>query len=500
VLLSTAAVMLAAALLAAPGQQGSAQGQAPPAQTQTAPPQPAQAPPQAQPQAAQPGQQPTRAGRRTPRPSKRRPGSSAEASFEETRQPRDGGPVQQNLALTANVVAGYDDNLTGGQGAGSSASPNAFVSGTAVFAGATLAYSRGNRRHSFWVDGTGTLAGYPDNLDRPAPGAAASIGARTALGRDSTLAVSERASYDPLFSVISQGAGGAPMPPGAGEAAADTGLFERESVTSDTSASLDRRWSRNDATSLSYGYSVRRYLEDDNGDSRSHSVAADYRRRIATGVRARADYRYGNTEYTYFQEGDRPLREHRIEGGFEVEKQLSRHRQLSLSCSAGATHVASVNSATRQPYETWVPSGRADLTYTLTQDWFLNGGYRRDFSFLYGVTDDVYATDTAFLGVGGPVAPRTSLSVGTSYGNWQTLLASGVNETLHVYGGMVQVRVLISETVAATADYAYYYHRYSNPGALPAGFPAEYDRHAVRAGFTFYFPLAGASPSPPSRR
>jgi hypothetical protein len=89
--------------------------------------------------------------------------------------------------------------------------------------------------------------------------------------------------------------------------------------------------------------------------------------------------------------------------------------------------------------------------------------------------------------------------VGTSYGNWQTLLASGVNETLHVYGGSVQVRVLISSTVAATAAYNYYYHRYSDPAALPAGFPAEYDRHAVRAGFTFYVPLAGTSPSPPGR-
>ncbi len=407
--------------------------------------------------------------------------------------------MQQNLALTANVVAGYDDNLTGGLGAGSSPSPSAFVSGTTVFAGATLAYSRGNRLHSFWMDGTGTVAGYPENLDRPALGAAASIGARTALGRDMTLNVSERAGYDPLFSVVSEGAGGAPVPPGAGAAASATGLFERESVTSNTSASLDRRWSRNDATSLSYGYFVRRYLEGDDGDTWSHSVAADYRRRIATGLRARADYRYENTGYTSLQ-GGRPLREHRVEGGFEVEKQLSRRRQLSLSFTAGATNVASVSSATREPYETWAPTGRADLAYALTQDWSLSGGYRRDFSFLYGVTDDVYSTDTAFVGVGGPVAPRTSLRVGTSYGNWQTLLASGVNETLHVYGGTVQVRVLISSIVAATADYYYYYHRYSNPGALPAGFPPEYDRHAVRAGFTFYFPLAGASSSPPSRR
>lgn len=162
----TSALMLVAALLAAPGQQGSAQvQQAPPAQTQASPPKPAQAPPEAQPQAAPPVQQPARPGKRTPRPSKRRPGSAGEPSFEESRQSRDGGPVQQSLALSANVAAGYDDNLTGGLGAGSGTSPNAFVSGTVVSAGATLAYARGNRLHAFWMDGGGSLSGYPDNLD-----------------------------------------------------------------------------------------------------------------------------------------------------------------------------------------------------------------------------------------------------------------------------------------------------------------------------------------------
>jgi hypothetical protein len=85
------------------------------------------------------------------------------------------------------------------------------------------------------------------------------------------------------------------------------------------------------------------------------------------------------------------------------------------------------------------------------------------------------------------------LEVGANYGNWKTSLASGINDTLNVYGASAQLRVSLTDVIAATAAYYYYYHRYSNPGSLPEGFPAEYDRHAFRVGLTLWVPLAGTS-------
>ena len=143
-----------------------------------------------------------------------------------------------------------------------------------------------------------------------------------------------------------------------------------------------------------------------------------------------------------------------------------------------------------------MPTGRASLTYGFSPDWSLESGYRRDFSLFYGATDDVYATDTAYLRIGGLLSARTSLQAGATYSNWQTLVASGVNETLNVYGGTLQLRVMLSRAVSATAGYYYYYHLYSDPGALPEGFPAEYDRHAVRVGISLWVPLAGTSTPP----
>ena len=150
-------------------------------------------------------------------------------------------------------------------------------------------------------------------------------------------------------------------------------------------------------------------------------------------------------------------------------------------------------------YASWLPIGRANVDVNLSADWSVRGGYRRDLSLLQGVTDELYTTDTAFVTTNGMLTRRLALLIGATYSNWVTPVASGVNDTMDVYGASVGIRFLLSDSVAATAGYYYYVHRYSNPASLPEGFPAEYDRQAVRAGVTFFFPLAGTSSSPPSR-
>ncbi len=54
---------------------------------------------------------------------------------------------------------------------------------------------------------------------------------------------------------------------------------------------------------------------------------------------------------------------------------------------------------------------------------------------------------------------------------------------MDVYGGSVRLRIRLTGNLSTAVDYYYYHHRSSNPAALPAGFPADYDRNAVRVGF-----------------
>ena len=396
------------------------------------------------------------------------------------------------------MLAGYDDNLTAGLGSGSGTSPTAMVSGTTASVDGTLGYFRGNSLRSFQLDTTGSLIGYPDNLENPAPAGSLNASGRTPMGRATTLGLSARVSYEPLFSVLSPGAGTGPLPPGVAQPAPTTGLFERNSWSSSTGVSLDRRWGRRDTTTLGYTYRMQEFTDDDYGDSTWHDVTAGYRRIASSQVKAGADYRYRNGEYADSQDLVRPTVEQRVEGVTEFVGAPSRRRSYSLLLAAGAGYLESVN-ASGATFTSWLPIGRARLTFDVSSSWSVEGGYQRDLSLLQGVTDEVYTTDTASVTTRGMLSRRVALRLGATYSNWVTTVASGVNDTMDVYGATLGLRFLLTDSLAATASYHYYLHRYSNPASLPAGFPAEYDRQAVRVGLSMFFPLAGTASRQVSR-
>jgi hypothetical protein len=478
--LSKAAACLTVALILAPARPGFAQAPPPAGTTATA----------QQPEQTKPEEK--RQPKRQPRTSKRQPSPSGQGSFDATRTSRDGGPTRQELTLAVNVLGGYDDNLTAGLGSGSGTSPDAMVSGATGSVDGTLGYFRGNSLRSVRLDTTGSLLGYPGNLENPAPAGSVSAAVRTPMGRDLTLGLSQRAAYEPLFNVLSPGSGSGPLPPEVVQPSPTTGLFERNSWSSTSGVSLEGRWGRKDTTTLAYAYRLQEFTDDDYGDNTWHDATASYRRILSSQVMAGADYRYSNGEYADSNDFIRPTIEHRVEGVTEFVGAPSRRRSYALLLAAGAGYLESVN-AGGASFTSWLPIGRARLSFDVSSGWLVEGGYQRDLSLLQGVTDDVYTTDTAYVTTSGMIASRASLRIGGTYSNWVTPVASGVNDTMDVYGATLGIRFLLTDSLAATAGYYYYFHRYSNPGSLPAGFPAEYDRQAVRVGLTMFFPLAGTT-------
>lgn len=395
------------------------------------------------------------------------------------------------------VVAGHDDNLTGGSGTGEAIVPRAMASGSVQSLDATLRYFHGNTARSFRVLSTGNVLAFPDYLQRPAAGGVISMDARTRMGDDWTFRASERAGYEPFFDVFSPGGGGIPLAAGISQAVPATAIFELRSLNSLSLVSIGRQWTGRDSTAVSYSYEMRHFIRAERGDNISHTVGTEYRRRLTPATTARAAYAYGNREYTAYGGTQRPIREHRIEGGPEIEKVLSRRRRFSLFLAAGANYFESIGSITREPYHVWVPIGSASATLVLSSALSVDGGYRRGFSLLPGLTDEVYTTDTAFLTTRLLVTRHTEVRIGGTAGNWKTALAAGGADRLRVYGASLQLNVPLTASVAATAGYNYYRHHYSNPSQLPAGFPPAYDRQAFRVGLTLVLPLVGTSPSSP---
>jgi hypothetical protein len=400
------------------------------------------------------------------------------------------------MTLTASALGGYDDNLAADIGSGTGTVPTAAASGYTGYFDGALDYLYGNSDHSLRASASGNVRTFSDYLEDPAVGGTATVSGSTRLGRRHTLGGSQQIRYEPLFTSGSSYTSGLPLPPGVSGTVPTAGLLSRRSLSSLSSVSLDREWSRRDSTRLGYSYTTQQF-EDDYGDNSFHRVVAEYRRTVSRAARVRAGYRYGRGDFTDYGGTTRPYREHTIDGGPEIETALSPRRRLGLSIGGGATYTETLSSVTGEDYDYWVPFGSVTATVDLTPTWSLAGGYSRGFSVLQGLTEEIYSTDTVFVRTGGPLAARTDLVIGGTFASGRTPTASGVEDDFDVYGASAVLRYGITRTVSATAGYYYYHHVYSNPAALPTGFPGEYDRNAVRVGITVWAPLLGAPAVPP---
>ena len=476
-------------LLVASGP-AAAQGAGQPVQEPAAPAVPPPGTPQEPEEKAQP---PARQGRvgGPSRRERREPQASSSRGGMRARTPRTGGPVTQTLLLDANLMGGYDDNLGGGTGGGiGGINPAAMASGTVGTLDGGLAYRRGNARHSLQLGSRGMAFAYPDYLDGPVAGVNATVGVNTTLGRSTAFDGSQRVAYEPFFSAFSPDAGAGLPSPAVDQAIPVTGLFERRSLLSHSALSLTQPFGAQSLTA-GYAYGTRRFDDAVGGDNTSHTANAGYAVAVSDAVRVRGNYQYTDLEFADVDDNVRPTRTDRLDGGLDVEVAASRSRVITFTITGGAARLQSVSRLDGLPYSTWVPVGAASVKVPLSRAWLLDAGYRREFSLLQGLTNDVYANDMASLSLGGLLTRRTLLQVGGSFGTWRTPLASGVESTIDVYGGSIQLMQMLTDRVGVVGSYNYYHHRFGAGVELPEGFPSEYDRNAVRLGITLRFPLIG---------
>ena len=280
---------------------------------------------------AEPVEAPPRQGQprsRAPGPGAARATAGAPASrlpglFEGNRISRQNDATRQELTLTANLLGGYDDNLTAGFGTGAGSVPETAASGSAQYADASLTLSR--KRGALDSARNERQPPHVPTLHRASSaGGAAVIEATTLLGQKQTLTVGERIGYEPMFNAASRLAS---VPTPGIDAIPVAGLFLRQSFNSTSSAAIDHRWTRRDTTRLAYNYAAQQF-EDSFGDNTAHNLSAEYRRRLSRGLRLRAGYDYLNGEYTDYADATRPNLQHTVEGGPE-----NRNRAVSTGAA-----------------------------------------------------------------------------------------------------------------------------------------------------------------------
>jgi hypothetical protein len=416
-------------------------------------------------------------------------------------QQRNGDPMRQELTLTGNLLGGYDDNVGAQLGSGAGSVPVAATSGSSGFSDVMLEYFRGTNKRSILIRSLGNLTMYPDYLDHAVPGAKARFVGVTPLGQKDSLRVSTQVRYESLFTPFVDAGSEAGVSDVTNSASSVTGvgvpigLFERPSWVTSSKVYLTRNWSRRDTTVVAYNYFTQRYT-DGNGNNDFHHAAGEYRRTMSRSVDLRVGYQYLNGRSTDYGGVTRPFIHQTVEGGTNYSKRLGGQRQLSVSVGAGATYVEAVDAATDEPYANWSPQVSSGATLGLTSTWSLSGTYTRGYSVLQGLTGQLYSTDSIDVALTGRLTSRADVVMDGTFANGRTLLASGA-ETFDRYGAALHIRVAMTSAVTATASYFNYYQHYSDPTALPTGFPAQYQRNAVVIGLSFWLRLAGRHPPKP---
>jgi opacity protein-like surface antigen len=397
---------------------------------------------------------------------------------------------RQELTLTASVLGGWDDWISPLGGGGQVQPGLAQRSGNSGVGEATIQYWLGQTGRSFSVNGRATTSVYEGINVGPTTAGGLTLRGETDFGRLNHVQLSQDVAYDPALVLGSLAHGG--INPAVSSLAPEpsSGFTEQRSWSSTSTASAMRRWNPRQTTTSGYSFSQRGYLDEFGFDSVTHAADLRHSWTFRRTLSAEGSYRFSDARIDSSR-GEAPLTDQDMQLGLSYSRRLSPSRQLYLSGGIGATFVETLHALDRTQLQYWTPSGRAEARIDVGRSWAIGADYGRAQRVLQGVTVRSFATDSATLQIDGMPSRKTEISISTGYSNGR----SGGNQgpgRFETYAGSAQFRYALSRVCAAMVNYDYFYYRLRDIQDLASGFPKEYDRNAVRVGFTFWLPLYGS--------
>jgi hypothetical protein len=389
---------------------------------------------------------------------------------------------RQELIAETTFLGGFDDNLTPVQSAGPFAPRESGYAGTGT---GRLRYFAGRNRRSIDVSGRGFVNSYRGI--GPAFGAGIDIIGDTSAGRRTDLGFTQSVHSDPFFSLGFFGA----LQDELGTANPDTNpsnsVTEDRTLAIDSMARIRHQWARNLTSDGSYTFSRQAHTTGAAFDSRSQSALVSVEQGVGRGTALRSSYRYTDSIHTEINGRELPETNQNVQLGIEHERNVSRTRRLTLSVGAGAMHVDSLDSFTRDPVDYWSPSGYGSIQYDFARTWNFSGDYRRELSVIRGVVPESYISNTATVRTGGFVSDRVDTAFIFGYGNGQG--GATAADQYDGYTGTAQLRVRLAGEWSLLGNYTHYQYRLSEGASLFLGVPTEVHRNAIWAGFAWAAPL-----------
>ncbi len=415
--------------------------------------------------------------------------------------------TRSELTFTGSVLVGHDTWLSPAGAAGGIDATTAPQSGGTLNGEAAIRYHRGRAQRSVTVDARTLTLGYSGIGVDPTINGHVSIDGETNLGRVAQLRLAQSFSYEPTLVLGGTGASlgdaGTALAPEADipiVSSVTSGYLEQRSWSSNSSASVERRWTPRQTTEVNAGYLRSTFLDELGFDTRAVRADASHTWQVTRTASLRGLYSFTDLHSQAADGLTTPMTDQRIDGALGYARRLTPTRHLSFSVGGGATRVSTLNSSNRSPLAYWMPSGEGSFAIDVGRSWSVATNYTRSVSVLQGVSLTTFATDSANVAVDGLISSRIETSISATYSNGH---AGGSNTQgrFEHYTGSLQFRYAISRCCAAAINYDYYVYTFADVPDLSPAFLSNFDRQAIRVGFTVWLPLYGryTDGGPPAR-
>jgi len=394
--------------------------------------------------------------------------------------------VTHQSTLTFDLLGGYDDNLFGDvepESSAGSVQPRGF-GGTAS---GSLRYRVG-RSQTFVQTGGSAFVGRQAGQRGRLVGGDVQVSAATPVTRRIHLLGDVRAAYEPayLFNVFPQPVDQDAFTPGSSP---NQGQQRQRWLAANTSAALSGDWSVRQRTNVAYNRSLRRPLNSAGNDSNSQGAFASHIWNPRPSAGFDVSYSYNDNVQVNPSLLQRPVRFHTGAVGVQLTRRLSPARVFTLSARGGATRSTVQAAADAQRRNFWSPTGSATTRLRLTRAWDIGADANRTVTVLEGLTPEPFVNNSVAISTAVRLGPRATVSLSGASARGEALVtrAGSFDST----AASAHFQYAPWAYFAFVTSYDYYSYSLRDVDSIVPGFPATYNRHAVRVGLTLWLPLYG---------
>jgi opacity protein-like surface antigen len=220
---------------------------------------------------------------------------------------------------------------------------------------------------------------------------------------------------------------------------------------------------------------------------RTRSYAGRYSRNLTQYATLVLGYGEQEGEYSIANTPRRKLiRNRMLDAGVGYSRPLSLSRRTTVAFGSGSSMLDN------REETFYMLTGNASLEHQIGRTWSLNLAYTRGLSLMGGFTEPLFA-DSLLATLEGSVSRRVQLNTSVDFSNGSLGLGSR-GASYDSYRGFAGVDYMLNRELSLFGNYFYYHYLFGERASLLGGIPRRLDRHGVRAGLTYTFPLLKGTP------